>query len=117
MRADHSRKATRPGLIILVGVAVIALLLVVVVMLPPPRLQSVLHELVPRNATLQSQVHSDNLAGIYCTTSESLANVADFYRKRLTMFRGPDRWRWDYDVGERWIVRTTGRRSYALWHR
>jgi len=79
----------KPGLIILVGVVAIALVLVTVLLLPPPNIRGVAEQLIPPGTAIVSELNYGDLIGMSGSTEASLIDVAEFYRERLRLGRGP----------------------------
>jgi len=79
----------RPGIIILLGVTVIALVLVTILLLPPPNIRSVAERLIPPRTSIRSELNYGDLIALSGSTEASLTDVAEFYRERLRLGRGP----------------------------
>ena len=86
---QRSSGALRPGLIILLGVVAIALVLVTILLLPAPNIRGVVKPLIPPGTTIVSELNYGDLIGISGDTEASLTDVAEFYRERLRLGRGP----------------------------
>jgi hypothetical protein len=79
----------RPGLIILLGVIAIALVLITILLLPLPNVRSVAERLIPPGTTVVSELNYGDLIGMSGSTEASLIDVAEFYRERFRLGRGP----------------------------
>jgi hypothetical protein len=75
----------RPGFIIVMGVAVIALVLTTILLLPPPNIRKVAERLMPPDTLIISELNYGDVIGVSGTTTQSLVNVAKFYRQRLQL--------------------------------
>lgn len=80
--------ALRPGLIILIGVAAIALVLLTILLLPSPSIRTVAERLIPPGTLIVSELNYGDLIGMSGSTEASLVDVAEFYRKELRLGRG-----------------------------
>jgi hypothetical protein len=75
----------RPGLIILIGVVVIALVLGVIVLIPLPSVERELNSYIPPGATEQNRSRGQTLSAVTLTTTQDVTGVIDFYRKKLKL--------------------------------
>ena len=88
MTARHTSAALRPGLIILLGVAAIALILITILLLPPPNIRTAVERLIPPDTQLISELNYGDLIGMSGSTERTLIDLAAFYRKRLRLSSG-----------------------------
>jgi hypothetical protein len=77
--------ALRPGLIVVIGVAAIALVLTAIVLLPPPNIRTVAECLIPPDTLIISELNHGDLIGMSGTTDRSLIDVDAFYRERFRL--------------------------------
>jgi hypothetical protein len=87
--SQRNSGALKPGRIVLLGVVAIALVLVAILFLPPPNIRSAADRLIPPGASIVSELNYGDLIGMSGSTEASLTSVADFYRERLRLGRGP----------------------------
>ena len=75
----------RPGLIIVIGVAVIAIVLTTVVLIPLPSADRELNDYIPRSTTEQNRSRGQTMSAVALTTTQDVAGVLDFYRRKLKL--------------------------------
>jgi hypothetical protein len=75
----------RPGLIIFIGVAVIAIVLAIVVLIPLPSADRELDDYIPRFTTEQTRSRGQTMSAVALTTTQDVAGVLDFYRRKLEL--------------------------------
>lgn len=81
----HNSATARPGLIILIGVIVIAVVLGVIVLIPLPSADRELNDYIPRSTTEQNRSRGQTMSAVALTTTQDVAGVLDFYRRKLKL--------------------------------
>jgi len=75
----------RPSLIIFIGVVVIAVILGVIVLIPLPSADRELNDYIPSYTTEQNRSRGQTMSAAVLTTTQDVAGVLDFYRRRLKL--------------------------------
>ena len=75
----------RPSRIIFIGVAIIAIVLTIVVLIPLPSADRELNDYIPPSTTEQNRSRGQTMSAVALTTTQDVAGVLDFYRRKLKL--------------------------------